>query len=408
MTGIKIYDPNILLIIGNGFDLACGLKSRYIDFYNAEIKGKYDIESWDSKPLNFWRYLLSIHEKGAEDNNWRDIEKIIKEVLEQIMKESNKRYVSISKSAWLHLHKRRRFTPIYKAGKGIENHMFNFCVSCLLGQGVGLSKKGKIISDKSYLCEFLFCGLNTLERQFCAYLKNQVTVRYMELADIFLAELFYKDIYKVSLEKLKTNGLSKIHDDYFTSKSQYGVISFNYTNNPLHSAKRYKKYIKYTNVHGSMCNKECSHCKNSSAIFGIDDTVIANNTTSDMRMFSKTYRTLQLAKDYNSQQVLPTKEKLLIIRFFGHSLSEADYSYFQSIFDHYDIYSNTNVVLEFLYTNYKDKNNIYCHKGELHTEHADAVYKLINQYGISMASDKGKNLMHKLILEKRIKVLDIT
>jgi len=33
-------------------------------------------------------------------------------------------------------------------------------------------------------------------------------------------------------------------------------------------------------------------------------------------------------------------EKLGTINFFGHSLSKADYSYFQAIFDLYNIYSS--------------------------------------------------------------------
>lgn len=33
------------------------------------------------------------------------------------------------------------------------------------------------------------------------------------------------------------------------------------------------------------------------------------------------------------------------IKFYGHSLSEADYSYFQSIFDFYNLYDNYNVSL---------------------------------------------------------------
>ena len=39
-----------LLIIGNGFDLACGLKSRYKDFFNTIPEEKYRD--------NFWYYIL--------------------------------------------------------------------------------------------------------------------------------------------------------------------------------------------------------------------------------------------------------------------------------------------------------------------------------------------------------------
>ena len=43
-----------LLIIGNGFDLACGLKSRYKDFFDTIPEEKYRD--------NFWNYFLIVYE----------------------------------------------------------------------------------------------------------------------------------------------------------------------------------------------------------------------------------------------------------------------------------------------------------------------------------------------------------
>ena len=39
-----------LLIIGNGFDLACGLKSKYTDFFDSIPEKTYSD--------NFWYYIL--------------------------------------------------------------------------------------------------------------------------------------------------------------------------------------------------------------------------------------------------------------------------------------------------------------------------------------------------------------
>ena len=92
--------------------------------------------------------------------------------------------------------------------------------------------------------------------------------------------------------------------------------------------------------------------------------------------------------------ILPPNNMPLTIIFYGHSLSKADYSYFQSIFDYYDIYSNNNVSLIFYYS-----------EGY---EQTDAIYELINSYGKTLSNkDQGKNLIHKLLLENRLKIEQI-
>ena len=96
-----------------------------------------------------------------------------------------------------------------------------------------------------------------------------------------------------------------------------------------------------------------------------------------------------------STRILPAKDNQLIdIKFYGHSLSEADYSYFQSIFDYYNLYENNKVSLTFYYS-----------KG---FEQTEKVYRLINTYGKTLSNkDQGKNLTHKLLLENRLKIIEI-
>ena len=97
----------------------------------------------------------------------------------------------------------------------------------------------------------------------------------------------------------------------------------------------------------------------------------------------------------NPNNILPKNDGTPIeIKFYGHSLSEADYSYFQSIFDYYHIYDNSNVSLLFYYS-----------EGY---EQIDSIYKLINDYGKTMINqDQGKNLIHKLLLENRLKIIKL-
>lgn len=59
-----------LVIIGNGFDLTIGLKSRYEDFYNRKNK----------KNISLWEMMIE-DQKNNSKENWSDIERFIEEKL---------------------------------------------------------------------------------------------------------------------------------------------------------------------------------------------------------------------------------------------------------------------------------------------------------------------------------------
>lgn len=104
----------------------------------------------------------------------------------------------------------------------------------------------------------------------------------------------------------------------------------------------------------------------------------------------------KLAKNY-TKIILPDKEEVKEIAFFGHSLSEFDYSYFQTIFDHYEIY-NSSVSLVFYYQPYGEKSS-----ADMEFELATSISKMLHAYSPSIDNEKkGRNLMHKLLLEKRL------
>ena len=139
------------------------------------------------------------------------------------------------------------------------------------------------------------------------------------------------------------------------------------------------------------CTEEC---RESSVIFGIDDILIqSQDSNTELRLFSKTYRKMMDTSAPIS--ILPPNDNRPIeIKFLGHSLSEADCSYFQSIFVYYDLYGNNKVSLIFYYS-----------KGY---EQHDAIYRLINSYGKTHANkDQGNNLMHILLLENRLKIVEL-
>ena len=83
------------------------------------------------------------------------------------------------------------------------------------------------------------------------------------------------------------------------------------------------------------------------------------------------------------------------IKFFGHSLGEADYSYFQSLFDQVDLYGSK-TKLTFCYTT-------------MHGPNYDAIIELMNRYGETVIPEAhGRNLLHKLLLEERLKIATLS
>ena len=73
-----------LLILGNGFDLHCGLKSAYKDFFQSTILdtigGRYGLQQMKAGVSGFWETLLFRYysKSGKFNYNWCDIETIIK------------------------------------------------------------------------------------------------------------------------------------------------------------------------------------------------------------------------------------------------------------------------------------------------------------------------------------------
>ena len=62
-----------LIVLGNGFDLACGLKSTYYDFFDY-IYGQKKLNKTNSN--NFWYKILQNYKEDTIEN-WADIEKQI-------------------------------------------------------------------------------------------------------------------------------------------------------------------------------------------------------------------------------------------------------------------------------------------------------------------------------------------
>lgn len=102
----------------------------------------------------------------------------------------------------------------------------------------------------------------------------------------------------------------------------------------------------------------------------------------------------------DKHSLLPKGIKKII--FYEHSLADADYSYFQSIFDFYSIYGSE-VRIEFCFFVFDDNLKEVIIKGQL-----ESVTKLLSKYGNTMNNDNhGKNLIHKLLLGNRVQISEV-
>lgn len=93
---------------------------------------------------------------------------------------------------------------------------------------------------------------------------------------------------------------------------------------------------------------------------------------------------------------------MMCIKFFGHSLATADYSYFQAIFDAVDLYGS-DTCLEFYYRTYGQKN-----EEQVKQEQVRSITGLLTRYSKTLDNEyRGKNLMHRLLLENRLKIIKL-
>ena len=376
-----------LYIIGNGFDLYLGLKTSYCDFFkhkdnekdlnyleirktilediNKKVKNiekganpKIEINKNTSIPAEIKENLFLLYlilEENEKTINWHDVEKKILKA----NKEMNNLFEKLEENRYLKILGEEKIKYGTRLGK--ESYLI------------------KTLGEKNF--NFLK-ELNEFEKMFGNYIK------------VLNSKIFNKN---ENNEILFDNFLLKIKRIFLEDqKNENFIINFNYTT--------YLKEIDYisemVNVHGTFENP----------IFGIDNTEIGNDR--EFYYLTKTSRVL-FNNTIKEEFKLPNKIEISKICFFGHSLARADYSYFQSIFDYYDIY-NSEVKLEFKYYNYiKDKKELTDEqkeerKDEVKSNMHKSVIELMNDYG-NTASNKsrGKNLLHKLILENRIKIVEV-
>lgn len=116
--------------------------------------------------------------------------------------------------------------------------------------------------------------------------------------------------------------------------------------------------------------------------------------------FTKSYRLLE--GHINDIRGSNSYKNTDLISIFGHSLGEADYSYFESIFDENELY-RSNCKIEYYYWpgNSGDEGSKLIQR----QRNATNLYNLLINYGETLDKKHGKNIVTKLNIENRISLI---
>lgn len=191
------------------------------------------------------------------------------------------------------------------------------------------------------------------------------------------------------------------------------ILSFNYTTPLLDLIKQGDTILAerlwvQKNVHGTLDTTAPN--QESPIIFGIDGFQSNGERDESVnQIFSKSYRKLNIeeqplpAKMSNPRRTLfypiSSNAQIHCIKIFGHSLGEADYSYFREIFDSVNLIHGK-TVLYILYT-------------EGHKPNPMAIYRLLDRYSDevywngTVESATRIDLLQKLLMEDRIRLRKI-
>ncbi|MFT8331537.1 AbiH family protein [Bifidobacterium psychraerophilum] len=389
-----------LIILGNGFDLYSGLKSRFADFFqprmdiicDAETKSDSQLQgNWgeflNNQGITIWDLLLYEH----RNQDWFDLEKTIHNCIT-----SNKinnsgitdRYLSqaqtILGTVWNYTKHHDRYPILNQTVPSLEDSTIA-AAKFILDVYPDLNSD---IADRANLYGLFLLELEQLEDAFSSYLTDAVDNTPSYEANAIAT---FRDI--------KSSDMLNLH---LVSTS---VLSFNYTQPLAETAEQ--EQVNWTNIHGQL--KGSDH-----VIFGIAGEGLLD--TQEVIPFTKTYKLLKLRNTKpNSIIHLPNSDafpQTKVIKFFGHSLGESDYSYFQAIFDGINLYENHTRLIFYYSEPQKTANDPETkeeRKIQAETNTYRAVTRLLSAYGHTMTSEPahGRNLMHKLLLEGRLEVKHI-
>ena len=369
-----------LIVVGNGFDLECGLRSSFGHFIAARREYFDDPSSDDVGPEfheTIWDHLLD----ERNGSNWCDVERAIAEwVAPKDTRREPKTPLDLSSNRVVFGKTLTKLDELCNMGYSVQinqnetpdrvaNHLFNR----FHGNDTSWTKERLLNMTQQ--------DLSTFEGDFASYLISEInrSTDYRQAADKLMKALMGFGLPSAERHEIETC-----------------VLSFNYTT-PHEIFRVDGNLVSYVNIHGELGGE---------IVFGIDGTGRMNDP--DALPYTKTYRLMALdvpnvAAVVHRGASGPSDDVIKVIKFFGHSLGQADYSYFQAIFDAVNLYDGL-TSLQFFVRPY-ECNGIWLKEEDVRKEMMGKVINLLSSYGATLDNkDHGKNLIHKLLIEGRLQI----
>ena len=311
-----------ILIMGNGFDIAMGRKTKYTDFieFEKQLFSNPDeelLEFLKAKNISIEKYKDNLYLKFINENeetlgiNWSNIELIISRLLDAIVYFKNNSDV---------LFESIYYFDTYKFDKVLldrSNYIAKYyVVKVIVGNFGQIEFDNK---EKELLIE-------ELDKLFL----NQLDLL-IELLEIYLSYLDYID-FDVQKVEAKPTALDAISD-----LSNSSVLNFNYTNTSgyLFGTSEEKTHF----IHGRI-DLDRTFNRINTMVFGIEDK--ENNVNSDLIPYQKYYQRVvketgtkfedffKPVYEYLNVGIAKSFPKNIII--FGHSVDPLDKEIFQKCF----------------------------------------------------------------------------
>lgn len=430
-----------LIVLGNGFDLECGLHSSYNDFFLDRFKKLFYNGNNLISDINNTEFKDSL--QNIRNNIWNSTSHLPNPrgyqpptPGYQIVKPD---YFKEFSSTWTNNQSLTRWDIIFLfaehcLSKKINEYQWQDIESVILEViSIALDFKSKYKLRLDYkdsvsighsrtsgkqLFEQLIYNIsyigNLSPEETAAELLDELE-KFESIFASFINKQYDLDTRSKYLSKAKDllQYLSRYSSNAFIYKiSEINILSFNYSLD-----ERFKNLLNdsrvksWTNIHGIASFKD-PNIKSSSVtndgyigdglvpapIFGVDNHDIGINNSDDWRIiFTKPYRVIE--NGVNEIRRSSGYEDTDVITIYGHSLGQADYSYFETLFDENNLY-DSNTRIEYFY--YAGRNQIEKVKNRKNA--IKTLYNLLLDYGKTLDNQHGTNIINKLNIENRLRI----
>ena len=379
-----------ILILGNGFDIAMGRKTKYTDFIEFEQRlfdrPESDLQAFlDYKNIDIDNYKDNLYLKFINENkdtlgdNWSNLETMISQLADAIM------YFKENSSLLYSNQFNRPLASIIKQHK-IDWRMSANYSSKLYIAGTFLS----LFDEKYWSSLEREVALDKLNNEFILQLDLLI-----ELLEIYLSYLDYLDFEVQGIEASPT-ALDVISD-----LSNSFVLNFNYTNTPRYLFGTYEEKTHF--IHGRI-DLDGTFSRINTMVFGIEDK--ENDVNSDLIPYQKYYQRVvketgnKFEEFFKPNIELPDDvpdiriaSKNIIV--FGHSVEPLDKEIFQKCFE---LAENGKYIYRFIFTYFDEPAKRSIVKNLAIILGKEKLIELTGKRNLVFVKSDDKNGMEKVLL----------